>query len=193
MGALTDGVAEGGDLRRRRAGARRDPAGEERAAARIAVVEDVQEIVSSLAREGRGTRDDGDVAVAAPEVRTSGAAALESCAWTTLFCDTPFPPVSADLGEDGRRGRYSRFSSAPTRSLQGDRHASESATGPGSGTRAGLRGMLDPAVHQPRDPALPPNRQRKADLRCGEGRKGKRPRRHSPLEHAVANPLLAAL
>ena len=34
-----------------------------------------------------------------------------------------------DLGEDGRRRRYSRFSSAPTRSLQGDRHEMESLIG----------------------------------------------------------------
>ena len=40
-----------------------------------------------------------------------------------LFCDTLFLLVSGDLGEDGRRRRYNRFSSAPTRSLQGDRHA----------------------------------------------------------------------
>ena len=34
-----------------------------------------------------------------------------------------------DLGEDGRGRRYSRSSSAPTRSLQGDRHALESVIG----------------------------------------------------------------
>ena len=44
-------------------------------------------------------------------------------------CDTLFLLVSGDLREDGRRRRYSRFSSAPTRSLQGDRHASESVIG----------------------------------------------------------------
>lgn len=37
--------------------------------------------------------------------------------------------VNRDLGEDGRRRRYNRFSSAPTRSLQGDRHALESVVG----------------------------------------------------------------
>jgi len=46
-----------------------------------------------------------------------------------LFCDTLFLLVSGDLGEDGRRRRYNRFSSAPTRSLQGDRHALESVIG----------------------------------------------------------------
>ena len=35
-------------------------------------------------------------------------------------------PSRGDLGEDGRRRRYNRFSSAPTRSLQGDRHGPES-------------------------------------------------------------------
>ena len=37
--------------------------------------------------------------------------------------------VSGDLGEDGRRSRYSMFSSAPTRSLQGARHPPESVIG----------------------------------------------------------------
>ena len=37
--------------------------------------------------------------------------------------------VSGDLGEDGRGCRYSRLSSAPTRSLQGDRHVLESVIG----------------------------------------------------------------
>ena len=60
--------------------------------------------------------------------RTSDAAVLESSAWTT-FCDTLFLLVSGDLGEDGRRRRYNGFSSAPTRSLQGDRHAPESVIG----------------------------------------------------------------
>ena len=43
-----------------------------------------------------------------------------------IFYDTLFLLVSGDLGEYGRRHRYCRFSSAPTRSLQGDRHAVES-------------------------------------------------------------------
>ena len=34
----------------------------------------------------------------------------------------PLRPRRGDHGEDGRRRRYGRFSSAPTRSLQGDRH-----------------------------------------------------------------------
>ena len=46
-----------------------------------------------------------------------------------LRCDTLFLLVSGDLGEDGRGRRYSRFSSAPTRSLQGDRHGMESVIG----------------------------------------------------------------
>ncbi len=46
-----------------------------------------------------------------------------------FLCDTLFLLVSGDLGEDGRMRRYNRFSSAPTRSLQGDRHALESVIG----------------------------------------------------------------
>ena len=46
-----------------------------------------------------------------------------------LFCNTLFLLVSGDLGEDGRRRRYSRFSNTATRSLQGDRHESESVIG----------------------------------------------------------------
>ena len=53
-------------------------------------------------------------------------------------------------------------------------------TGPGTGSRAGLRGIPDPAVHQGRDTAF-----------TGQ-KKGKRLGQLSPPELAVANSLLAA-
>ena len=43
-------------------------------------------------------------------------------------CHQPRSPVGAGRGQEGIEG-YSRFSSAPTRSLQGDRHALESVIG----------------------------------------------------------------
>ena len=65
-----------------------------------------------------------------------------------LFCDTLFLLVSGDLREDGRRRRYSRFSSAPTRSLQGDRHASESVIAMSESPI----GLSESVIDMPRNP-----------------------------------------
>ena len=46
-----------------------------------------------------------------------------------LFGDTLFPLVSWNLGEYVRGRPYSRFSSAPSRSFQGDRYGMESLIG----------------------------------------------------------------
>lgn len=64
------------------------------------------------------------------EARTSDAAVPESSAWTTFFFGILLPSSSRGTsGEDGRGCRYNSFSSASTRSLQGDRNPSESLIG----------------------------------------------------------------
>ena len=61
-----------------------------------------------------------------------------------LLYDTLFLLVAGDLGEDGRRRRHNRFLTAPTCSLQSDRHALESVIGMVPESAVGTSGRNEP-------------------------------------------------